>query len=113
MSLKTSNPKTPRLKSSRFKSSGPDSPAPEILALQALAFILADDDRRSRFLGLTGLDPDAVRQLPGDLAGLGGVLDHLLGWEPLLLEFSAEIAVPPAEIAAARRLLPGNEVPTD
>lgn len=88
----------------------PPMPEPEILALQALAYILADDDRRNRFLGLTGLDPEAVRRLPQDPAGLGAVLDHLLGWEPELLAFSEEIGVPPASIAAARRHLPGGDM---
>ncbi len=85
----------------------------EILALQALAFILADEDRRSRFLGLTGLDVEAIRRLPQDAAGLGAVLDHLLGWEPLLLEFSAEAGVAPEQIARARRGLPGGDMLPD
>jgi hypothetical protein len=88
----------------------PPMPEPEVLALQALAYILADDDRRNRFLGLTGLDADAVRRLTQDPAGLGAVLDHLLGWEPELLEFSAEIGLPPELVAAARRRLPGGDM---
>jgi len=83
---------------------------PETLALQALAYLLADDDRRDRFLGLTGLDAAAVRRLPADSAGLGAVLDHLLGWEPLLLEFSAMAEVAPETIALARRRLPGGDM---
>jgi hypothetical protein len=81
-------------------------PDPEALALQALAFLMADDDRRSRFLGLTGLDGNAVRALAHDQHGLGAVLDYLLGFEPLLLEFAAETGVDPAVIATQRRRLP-------
>lgn len=86
---------------------------PETLALQALAFILADEDRRTRFLGLTGLDAEAIRNLPQDPAGLGAVLDHLLGWEPLLVEFCAEIDVKPEQIILARRRLPGGDMLPD
>ena len=81
-------------------------PDPEALALQALVFLMADDDRLARFLGLTGLDGNAVRELAHDPHGLGAVLDYLLGFEPLLLEFAAEIGVDPAVLAAQRRRLP-------
>jgi len=101
----------PNFKASQGRTENADQPAAETLALQALAFILSEDDRRNRFLGLTGLDAGAVRSLPGDPAGLGAVLDHLLGWEPELLAFCAEIDVPPARVAAARRLLPGGDMP--
>lgn len=88
-------------------------PDPETLALQALAYILADEDEMARFLNLTGLDAGAVRRLPQDPAGLGAVLDHLLGWEPLLIAFSASIDMAPEQIAAARRRLPGGESAMD
>ena len=81
-------------------------PDPEALALQALVFLMADDDRLARFLDLTGLDGNAVRELAHEPHGLGAVLDYLLGFEPLLLEFAAEIGVDPAVIAAQRRRLP-------
>jgi hypothetical protein len=84
-------------------------PDPETLALQALAFIAGDDDRLERFIGLTGIDPGALRQIAGDPGGLGAVLDYLLGWEPLLLEFAAAQDLKPESIAIARRKLPGGE----
>jgi hypothetical protein len=84
-------------------------PDPETLALQALAFIAGDDDRLERFIGLTGVDPASLRTIARDPAGLGSVLDYLLGWEPLLLEFAAAHALKPESIAIARRKLPGGE----
>ena len=84
-------------------------PDPETLGLQALAFLIGDEDRRQRFLGLTGIAPESLRSLAADPAGLGAVLDYLLGWEPLLLEFAAAHDLPPESVAAARRKLPGGE----
>jgi hypothetical protein len=84
-------------------------PDPETLALQALAFLASDEDRLERFLGLTGIEPGSLRGLAHDPAGLGAVLDYLLGWEPLLLEFAAAEDLPPERIAQARRKLPGGD----
>ena len=83
-------------------------PDPETLALQALTFIAGDDDRLQRFLSLTGIEPASLRGLAQDPAGLGAVLDYLLGWEPLLLEFAEAQSLPPESIAIARRKLPGG-----
>jgi len=83
-------------------------PDPETLALQALAFIVGNEDRLERFLSLTGFAPGSLRGLAQDPAGLGAILDYLLGWEPLLLEFAEAENLPPESIAAARRKLPGG-----
>lgn len=85
----------------------PDRPDGETIALQALAFLAADDERLSRFLGLTGIELGSLRQIAGDKAGLGAVLDYLLNWEPLLLEFAAAVELPPETIVKARNDLPG------
>jgi Protein of unknown function (DUF3572) len=84
-------------------------PAPETLALQALAFIAGDDDRLERLIGLTGIAPGSLREIARDPGGLGAVLDYLLGWEPLLLEFAEAHELKPESIASARRKLPGGE----
>jgi hypothetical protein len=81
-------------------------PDPETLGLQALAFLVADDDRRNRFLALTGIQGDQLREIATTQHGLGAVLDYLLGFEPLLLEFATEIGVEAAIIATQRRKLP-------
>ena len=85
----------------------PPIPDAETIALQALAFLASDDDRLERFLSLTGSDAGSLRSLAHDPASLGAVLDYLLGWEPLLLEFAAAQELPPESIAAGRRKLPG------
>ena len=50
-----------------------------------------------------------LREIARDPAGLGSVLDYLLGWEPLLLEFAEAHEFNPESVAAARRKLPGGE----
>ena len=85
----------------------PDRPDGETIALQALAFLVEDDDRLSRFLGLTGMELTALRQVASDKMALGAVLDYVLGWEPLLLEFAAALELPPEAILRARHDLPG------
>lgn len=83
----------------------------ETIALQGLAFLASDADRLSRFLALTGIGPQELRERAGETAFLAGVLDHLLRDETLLLVFATEVAVPPGEVAAAHELLIGAGKP--
>lgn len=79
----------------------------EILAINALGFLAADGERLQRFMDLSGLDVAALRAGATNPAFLGGLLDHLLGDESLLLIFAEEQQVRPERIAELRRKLPG------
>jgi len=79
----------------------------EITALKALGFLAADPERISRFMDLSGLDPDAIRASAGEPAFLGGLLDYLLADDSLLLIFAQEQDLNPERIAQLRRKLPG------
>lgn len=79
----------------------------EVTALKALGFLAADPERLSRFMDLSGLDLTAIRSCAADPAFLGGILDHLLADESLLLIFAEEQELRPERIAALRRKLPG------
>ncbi|MDF1750008.1 MAG: DUF3572 domain-containing protein [Alphaproteobacteria bacterium] len=79
----------------------------ETLALQALTFLVNDEDRLDRFLALSGLDQNDLRNRIGDPAFLGGVLDHFLGHEPDLLEFATDAEIDPIQVLRARAALPG------
>ena len=79
----------------------------ETLALQALTFIAADEDRFGRFLALTGLTADEVRRRAGEADFLSGVFDHMLGDEALLVSFAEQAGLDPSAVAAARHRLPG------
>ena len=81
--------------------------AAEALALSAVQFLAADDDRLQRFLALSGIAPDSLRARLAERAFLAGVLDYLLGDEILLLDFAAWAAVDPGDIGEARCRLGG------
>lgn len=79
----------------------------EVLALNALSFLAAEPERLQRFMDLAGLDVQAIRASASDPAFLGGLIDHLLADESLLLIFAEEQQMRPERIASLRRKLPG------
>lgn len=81
-------------------------PDPEALGLRALAFLAEDDDRLDRFLTLTGIQATQLKGIAHSPHALGAVLDYLLGFEPLLMEFAQSIDLDPAMIASQRVKLP-------
>jgi hypothetical protein len=86
----------------------PSKPSAEIaasLALAGLAFLAEDAPRLGRFLSLTGIGPDHLREAAGATDTLLAVLDHLLSDESLLLVFAASKGIAPETVAPARELL--------
>ena len=75
---------------------------PQALALAALAETLSDERRARRFLDVTGLDPDMLRNGIGQPAVLAAVLAFLEAHEPDLLAVAAAIGVKPEALVAAR-----------
>lgn len=82
--------------------------AAEGLAVDALVFLAADEDRLDRFLALTGLAPGDLRALSTSPGFLAGVLDHLMSDERLLVAFAEEHRLDPTTIARAHVLLGGG-----
>jgi hypothetical protein len=80
---------------------------PELLGLAALGFLAAEPDRLVRFLALSGMTLEDLRGRAGSPELLAAVLDHLLDDESLLFVFAEAQSLHPAEVAAARRKLPG------
>ena len=85
----------------------PKAEAAEVTALRALAWVVSDEDRASRFLALTGCDGVTLRQRAGDADMLGAVLDFLLEDESSLLAFADSVDLPAQAVAMARISLPG------
>lgn len=79
--------------------------AAEVLAIQGLGFIAQDGERMGRFLALTGIGPEDIRQAAHDRHFLAGVLDYLAGDEELLVAFAAHAGVDPTTIGIAQRVL--------
>lgn len=79
----------------------------EVIALKALEFLASEPERLVRFLDLTGSSIDVIRSSAASPAFLGGVLDHLLGDQTLLLLFAAHEGLPPEDLQRLRRHLPG------
>lgn len=66
---------------------------------------MVDEDRASRFLGLTGLTPDELRASLGYPSTLAAVLDYLCGNEPDLVAAAEAIGCRPQDIVTARERL--------
>ncbi len=79
--------------------------AAQTTALSALAWILADEERARRLLDLTGLTPEQLRGGLGDPVVLAAGLRFLESHEPDLVACAQAVAVSPAELVAARRML--------
>lgn len=75
------------------------------LALDALLFIVHDDQRIARFLNASGMAPDDLRTRAREDATLAAVLEHLLGNESLLLIFAAHSRHAPEAIGPALAVL--------
>ncbi len=81
----------------------------ELIAIQALGHIAADEELLFAFVDLCGLAPDELRAHAGEPEILGGVLDFLLMDENRLLAFCEAAELKPELPGIARRLLPGGE----
>lgn len=78
---------------------------PEILALQALGWVLQDEDRAQRLLALTGLDPRDLRSGLEDPAMLASLLGFLANHEPDLIACAESIGIRPEQLAQAAQKL--------
>ncbi|KLE32231.1 hypothetical protein AAW01_09225 [Aurantiacibacter gangjinensis] len=75
------------------------------MALAALGWVLSDDGRAQRFLDLTGLTPDGLRDAIGEPSTHRAVFEFLEAHEPDLLGAADALDMPPEELVAAGREL--------
>ena len=77
----------------------------EALALQALAATLTDERRAQRFLELTGLTAEELRERAGEASLLAATLAFLEAHEPDLVAVAQVIGTKPENLIAARQEL--------
>ena len=80
----------------------------ETMAIMAFSFLIEDDERRDRFLALTGTQPDQLRAAIGQPSFQGAILDYLGTDERVLTAFAASAAIDPGDIERARTALAGR-----
>jgi hypothetical protein len=85
--------------------------AAEVLALEVLGWIAAEEGRLGAFLTASGAGLAEVRARAADPAFLGAVMDALLSDERAVRAFCADAGVPLDAPLAARAALPGGDLP--
>lgn len=87
----------------------------QILALQALAWLAADEDRIGPFLAQSGIGLADLQARAGESDVLAAVLDFILGDDSRVLAWADEADLRPEAAAialsGARGALPGGAVP--
>jgi len=79
----------------------------ETLALRAIGWLLAEQDRAAAFLAATGASPGDLAASAGDPGFLGAVLDFLLTEDALVMGFCDAENLPYTAPLQARAALPG------
>ena len=82
--------------------------AAEALAVEALGFLAAEPERLGRFLAVTGIGPDEIRDAAREPHFLAGLLDHIASDESMLIEFAAHAKIKPDAVLRAATALGGG-----
>ena len=81
----------------------------EEIAVAALGFVASDPELLSRFLALTGIEPQAIRRAAQEPGFLAGVLHFIVAHEPTLMAFAKSADVKPEAVQQAMRELPQGD----
>lgn len=73
------------------------------LALAALGWVLSEESRAHRFLDLTGLTPEGLREAVAEPSTHRAVLDFLASHEPDLLAAADALQIAPETFVSARK----------
>jgi len=71
------------------------------IAISGFQFIAGDEEQISRFISLTGISPDEMREAAGSQSFLIAVLEFFMGDEPTLLAFCTSQNIDPNDIQKA------------
>lgn len=81
----------------------------QAIALNSMAFILAEDTLRDRFMAMSGVDAGDIRTRIQDPAFLASVMEFLVGFEPDLMACAESLDEKPETLVGAWRALGGGE----
>lgn len=79
----------------------------ETVGFQAVSYVLTDEKRLDHLMRETGLGMQDFKNLEQNPETLAGVLDFLLSYEDLLMEFCEQFDHPPEIPLKVRRHFPG------
>jgi len=79
----------------------------EILAFETLGWLAGEPEDLQKFLNLSGLGVEALRQAAGSPEMSVAILDYLLANEELLLRFCEAAEAKPRDLHLARHVLGG------
>jgi hypothetical protein len=83
----------------------------EAIAISALGFLARDESRLERFLALSGLAPETLREAAAAPGFLAGVLDHLLADEALARQAAQDLDLDADSLVRARAALERGRPP--
>ncbi len=99
------NPSSIWLKKSKLVTSNrsnlENKPETEALCIDMLSWITKDEDLMLRFLALSGLEADTMRDAAGEPGFLAGVVNFLMGHEPTLMAYCEARGIAPEQVVAA------------
>ncbi|MCP4318854.1 MAG: DUF3572 domain-containing protein [Hyphomicrobiales bacterium] len=78
------------------------------LGVDVLTWIAENDDMMMRFLSLSGLSADNLRDAAAEPGFMAGVVGFLMGHEPTLMAYCQERGVEPEAVANAWQALGGD-----
>lgn len=81
--------------------SAPSSQAAQETAIAILGWLAGEPDMLGRFLALSGVQADQLRQAVDDPGFLAGIVDFLASHEPTLLAFCAATDTAPETVMMA------------
>ena len=83
----------------------------ETISLQALGWLLSQDELRDVFMGSTGLGVDDLKEAAGEPSFLAGVMDFILSSDETVMAFCDALGLDYATPGLARAHLPGQSEP--
>lgn len=83
--------------------------AAETLGLQALAWMIGEDDIRDAFLGASGASQDELRAAVQDPSVLGQILEFICNDDQWVMAFCDSVDAKYTDPMIARQVLPGGQ----